>query len=76
MPKLPDDLKVTVCDKCLRCCCWQGIFMCDEAYTAGTKEITVAEWKRIMESHPNGEHEDYLMQDEAAKEWLTKEPHA
>ena len=68
--KLPDDLKVTVCDACNRCCCWQGIFFCDDYMTAGTKEITVAEWREIMRTHPNREHADYLRSDEAAKEFL------
>ena len=34
---------VTVCDKCLRACCWKGIFMCDDARGAGTIERTVEE---------------------------------
>ena len=37
------DRKVTVCDKCLCACCWQGEFMCDDAKGAGTVDKTVRE---------------------------------
>jgi len=46
--------KITVCDKCLRACCWQGILMCDESMEAGTTEKTISELKKL-----NLEHEDY-----------------
>lgn len=36
------DPTVTVCDKCLRAACWQGEFMCDDAYGAGTVERHVS----------------------------------
>ncbi len=39
--------KVTVCDKCLRACCWQGEFMCEEAQNAGTVEITVGGLRKL-----------------------------
>ena len=29
----------TVCDACGEHACWAGLFMCDEAYTAGTVHI-------------------------------------
>lgn len=35
--------KVTVCDKCFQASCWQGIFLCDDALTAGTTEKTIEE---------------------------------
>ena len=38
---------VTVCDNCLRASCWQGVFMCDEYYDAGTKELTIDELKKL-----------------------------
>lgn len=44
---------VTVCDKCLRASCWQGIFMCDESLTAGTKEMTIAELEALRREHPS-----------------------
>jgi hypothetical protein len=34
---------VTVCSACFRASCWQGIFMCDDAPSAGTIEQTPAE---------------------------------
>ena len=39
---------VTVCDSCLRACCWQGEFFCGEFFcedykTAGTIEKAIAE---------------------------------
>lgn len=43
--------KITVCDKCLRACCWQGIFMCDDAYEAGTTEKTISQLKKLKKEH-------------------------
>jgi hypothetical protein len=37
------DRKITVCDRCLQASCWQGVFMCDAARSAGTREATVAQ---------------------------------
>ncbi len=34
---------VTVCDKCKRASCWQGVFYCDEARSAGTVDLPVSE---------------------------------
>lgn len=34
---------ITVCDNCLRASCWHGIFMCDDAKSAGTTEKTEKE---------------------------------
>lgn len=55
-PQLSPDISVsvTVCDKCLQASCWQGIFMCDEARTAGTVVKTVGELREL-----NLENEDY-----------------
>jgi len=36
------DTEVTVCDACLCASCWQGIFYCAKARTAGTTKKTVA----------------------------------
>ena len=52
---LSDDVVVTVCDACLRACCWQGEFMCADARTAGTVERTVGE----LRQGKHGEHESY-----------------
>ena len=46
---------ITVCDKCLRACCWQGNFMCDEADGAGTQEMTIEE----LRAGRYGEHESW-----------------
>lgn len=35
--------KITVCDKCFRACCWQGEFMCDDAYEAGIVDLPVSD---------------------------------
>lgn len=64
--QLADDLAakqqpptITVCSECLRACCWQGEFMCDEAYgSAGTVEKTMAELQEINRDHPR-EHPSY-----------------
>jgi len=53
------DQKVTVCDKCLRASCWQGIFMCDESQTAGTIQKTRRELLKLGK-----EHTDYIKTDE------------
>lgn len=45
---------VTVCDNCLKACCWQGMFMCDDARTAGTTVKTKTELRKR-----NLEHESY-----------------
>ena len=49
--------KITVCDKCLRACCWHGIFMCDEAFepNTGTTEKTRKELIKL-----DREHTDYM----------------
>lgn len=33
--------EITVCDSCYRAGCWAGIWYCDDARDAGTKQITV-----------------------------------
>lgn len=50
----PATVYVTVCDKCLMACCWQGVFMCDDARTAGTTIKTVEELRKL-----NRENESY-----------------
>lgn len=42
---------ITVCDACLRACCWKGIFMCDDARDAGTVERTVEQCVALGEEH-------------------------
>jgi hypothetical protein len=37
--KKEEDPLIIVCNACSRACCWQGIFMCDDAQTAGNKPI-------------------------------------
>ena len=49
-----NDKVIQVCDKCLRACCWYGMFMCDDSRTAGTVYKTVRELKAL-----NAEHSDY-----------------
>jgi hypothetical protein len=50
-----DDALITVCSSCLRACCWQGEFMCDEAEGAGTVQRKVSE----LRANPHGESEHY-----------------
>lgn len=52
---MDEEKVITVCSECLRACCWQGTFMCDDAQSAGTVDKTVAELREIRA----GEHEDY-----------------
>lgn len=49
---------VVVCDRCLQASCWQGIFMCQESGSAGIKELTLTELKKL-----NLEHPDYWRKD-------------
>jgi len=39
--------KVTVCDKCLKASCWQGVYMCNDTHNAGTVEKTIKELKKL-----------------------------
>lgn len=48
-----DDKLITVCDKCLRASCWQGIFMCGEARLAGTVQKTQKELNLLNLEHPS-----------------------
>jgi hypothetical protein len=43
---------ITVCDACLRACCWHGELMCGEARTAGTKEMSREELEKLKLEHP------------------------
>jgi len=50
---------VTVCSNCLRACCFQGIFLCDNFQIAGTVEKTVKELKELnLENSCYWENED------------------
>lgn len=45
---------ITVCDACMRACCYHGIFMCDGSRNAGTIQKTAGELRKL-----NREHSDY-----------------
>lgn len=64
---------VTVCSKCLKACCWQGEFMCDDAYDASTVERKISTLIKNMENGHDGEHPDWWNKDlyTANKELLT-----
>ena len=47
------DREVTVCDRCLMACCWQGLLMCDCAKGAGTRLMTVAQLTELGREHPS-----------------------
>jgi epoxyqueuosine reductase QueG len=59
MPADPEQRLITVCDACLTACCWQAIFFCDQYVSAGIKQMTVAELRRL-----GREHESYWRTDE------------
>src|ERR1700675_323703 len=42
-----DDWMVTVCDACFKASCWQGIYPCDRAKTAGTVERKASELREL-----------------------------
>lgn len=52
--------KVTVCDRCLQASCWHGIFMCQDAQSAGTREATVAQLALLRREAP-----DYWFRDQS-----------
>ncbi len=52
--------KVMVCDHCLQASCWHGIFMCDEAKSACTREVTVVQLALLRREAP-----DYWFRDPA-----------
>ena len=45
--------EVTVCAACLTASCWRGMFMCDEAFYADVRTMTVAELDRLGREHPS-----------------------
>lgn len=50
--QLDDSNLITVCDACLRASCWQGKFCCKNYRTAGTRQLTVEELRRLDKEHP------------------------
>lgn len=50
---MAEERLVTVCDSCLRACCWQGVYMCDEAQSAGTVEKPITELFSLALEHPD-----------------------
>ena len=59
MKKQNNNRLVTVCDKCLKASCYQGIFLCDDAYYAGEKKLSIKELKKLNLEHPSyWENED------------------
>lgn len=51
---MTEDDKILVCSKCLRASCWYGVFMCDDAISAGLKLLSVRDCRKL-----NREHEDF-----------------
>lgn len=54
---------ITVCDQCFMACCWQGIFMCDNARDAGTVKKSRQELIAL-----NLEHHCYMKSDQQLME--------
>lgn len=50
---------IYICDKCLRACCWAGIFMCDESRNAGIYRAHKRDLIRFSR-----EHSDYMEREE------------
>lgn len=56
------DPLITVCDKCCRSACWQGEFMCDDSYAAGTVQRKVS--SLVLDGTSLfGEHPDWWNRD-------------
>lgn len=62
--------EIEVCDKCLRACCWHGLFMCDDSAIAGTIK------KKRRDLVALGlEHSDYMVVDgESEHLYVTPKP--
>ena len=56
---MKENKTITVCDSCLLACCWQGEFMCEDAYTSGTVDKTVKELRELRQQRGWGENEEY-----------------
>ena len=52
-PGMASERMVTACDKCLRACCWHGIFLCDDARYAGTVDKPASELVALGREHPD-----------------------
>lgn len=63
---LKPEWTVTVCAACNHACCWQGVFYCEDYKSVGTKEITIAEARKLNQEHP-----DYWLADEGIKQRLS-----
>lgn len=46
------DRRITVCDKCLMACCWQGILMCEESRGASTTDMPVHKLRMLQYENP------------------------
>jgi len=58
-----DEKLITVCAECKMACCWQGIFMCDDAVSADVIKISIGELRKLgLHEHPS-----YWMTDEEFK---------
>lgn len=66
---LKDDWTITVCAACSRATCWQGEFYCEDYRTAGTKEITIAEARRLNRENPT-----YWLKDDLVMQQLAAHP--
>lgn len=62
--------EIEVCDKCLRACCWHGLFMCDDSTISGTIK------KKRRDLVALGlEHSDYMVVDGESKHlYVTPKP--
>lgn len=59
MDRKDDQRLVTVCDRCLRAACWQGVFYCEDYKRAGTTRKTVGKLRELKL-----ESSDYWRDDE------------
>lgn len=44
---------ITVCEECHRASCWHGEYMCDEARSCGTIEMSEEELRKLNLEHPH-----------------------
>jgi len=51
--QIQEEQLITVCDKCFMASCWQGIFVCEDYYWAGTTQKTIKELKQLDLESPD-----------------------
>jgi hypothetical protein len=68
-----DKRKVLVCSLCLRASCWYGMFICEDAQSAGLKILTINELDKLGREHPDYWNDETMIEQygDASREFRT-----